>query len=110
MFIDHEEHNGTEANAPGCGSAVVGPVVRSTAKAYGSDLIGVVLSGRLNDGTTGLYEIKRHGGTTMQDPSDAICPAMPASALSLWDIRANASANFHHVSLTCTSRGSCSTF
>jgi two-component system chemotaxis response regulator CheB len=60
----------------------IDPLFRSAAKAYGPAVIGVILTGRLNDGTAGLYEVKRHGGIAIvQDPSDAICPAMPASAL-----------------------------
>ena len=44
--------------------------------------MGVIQTGRLNDGTAGPYEVKRHGGITIvQDPSDAMCPAMPMSAL-----------------------------
>ena len=60
----------------------IDPLFASAAKGYGSGTIGIVLTGRLNDGTAGLYEIKRHGGTTIvQAPSDAISPVMPASAL-----------------------------
>jgi two-component system chemotaxis response regulator CheB len=60
----------------------IDPLFRSAAKTYGAEVVGIVLTGRLNDGTAGLYEVKRHGGTTIvQDPSDALCPAMPASAL-----------------------------
>jgi len=60
----------------------IDPLFASAAKIYGSRVIGVLLTGRLNDGTAGLYEIKRHGGITIiQDPNDAICPGMPASAL-----------------------------
>jgi len=60
----------------------IDPLFASTAKSHGPSVIGVVLTGRLNDGTAGLCEIKRHGGTTIvHDPSEAICPGMPASAL-----------------------------
>ena len=60
----------------------IDPLFASAAKTYGSRVVGVLLTGRLNDGTAGLYEVKRHGGITIvQDPSDAMCPGMPASAL-----------------------------
>ena len=60
----------------------IDPLFASAARTYGSRVIGVLLTGRLNDGTAGLYEVQRHGGiTVVQDPREAICPAMPASAL-----------------------------
>jgi len=60
----------------------IDPQFASAAKAYGPSVVGVLLTGRLNDGTAGLYEIQRHGGTTIvQDPGEAVCPGMPASAL-----------------------------
>ena len=61
----------------------IDPMFRSAARAYGPDVIGVILTGGLNDGTAGLFQVKAHGGTTVvQDPSDAINATMPLSALS----------------------------
>jgi two-component system chemotaxis response regulator CheB len=56
---------------------------RSAALAYRDIVIGVVLTGMLDDGTAGLYFIKRHGGTAIvQDPDDAQFKGMPESALN----------------------------
>jgi len=60
----------------------IDPLFRTAAQYYGPDAIGVVLSGRLNDGTSGLYEIKRQGGIAIvQTPAEAEAPDMPQSAL-----------------------------
>ena len=48
----------------------------------GLRVAGIVLTGSLNDGTVGLWEIKRHGGITIvQNPAEAPYPSMPQSAL-----------------------------
>jgi len=56
----------------------------SAADAYGSSLVGVLLTGANEDGARGLARISQLGGLTIvQDPLQAQVPVMPAAALAL---------------------------
>jgi two-component system chemotaxis response regulator CheB len=68
----------------------IDPLFRTAAQVHGPRVIGVVLSGGLNDGTHGLARIVAHGGIAIvQDPQEALVPSMPLSAIQAVEV--------HHV-------------
>ena len=61
----------------------IDPLFRSAAVAFGTGVIGILLTGYLDDGTSGMKAIKRCGGTcVVQDPEEAEYPAMPRNAMN----------------------------
>ncbi|MDF2431510.1 MAG: two-component system, chemotaxis family, protein-glutamate methylesterase/glutaminase [Mucilaginibacter sp.] len=60
---------------------------RSAAVAYDSHVIGIVLTGLMDDGTSGMSAIKRSGGICIvQEPSEALYPDMPTSVLNIVEV------------------------
>jgi two-component system chemotaxis response regulator CheB len=60
----------------------INAMFRSAAEAYGDRVCGVVLSGLLDDGAAGLWQIQqKNGATIVQDPGEATFRSMPESAI-----------------------------
>jgi two-component system, chemotaxis family, protein-glutamate methylesterase/glutaminase len=60
---------------------------RSAAAAYDSRTTGIILTGLMDDGTSGMWAIKRSGGSTIvQDPNEAEYPDMPLSVLNRMEV------------------------
>ncbi|HEX3695537.1 MAG TPA: chemotaxis protein CheB [Polyangia bacterium] len=65
----------------------IDPLFRSAARTWRDRVVGVLLSGQMDDGVAGLYAIRARGGiTVVQDPKDAIASSMPQNALRLVDV------------------------
>ena len=60
----------------------INALFRSAAQAYGRRVVGVVLSGSMEDGVAGAWEIWRRGGVVLvQEPSEAYAPQLPTHVL-----------------------------
>lgn len=72
--------NGPREN--GCVPAI-DPMLRSVARCCGGRTVGVVLTGLLGDGASGLLALGQSGGVTVvQDPGDAAFEGMPLAAIN----------------------------
>ena len=60
----------------------VDPLFRSAAESYGPRVVGVLFTGCVEDGVSGLIAITEAGGLTLaQDPDEAYMPYMPINAI-----------------------------
>ncbi len=91
LYLPSPNHHLVVRN--GCAATVMGPrenrhrpsvntLFRSVARTYRSKVIGVVLSGALDDGAAGALAIKARGGTLIvEDPATAQVPDMPRNVM-----------------------------
>jgi two-component system chemotaxis response regulator CheB len=82
MIVDGEVIRITKGPKENRFRPAIDPLFRSAAYFHGPRVIGVVLSGALDDGTAGLWTIKKNGGLAIvQDPQEAEVDSMPRSAI-----------------------------
>lgn len=65
----------------------INALFRSAAHSYGRRVVGILLSGLMNDGSAGLWQVKKHGGITIvQDPNEAAWSDIPQNAIDDVDV------------------------
>jgi two-component system chemotaxis response regulator CheB len=82
MLVDGDTLRLTHGPKENHARPAIDPLFRSAALSFGPQLIGVILTGQMDDGTVGLKAVKECGGTAIvQDPNTALEPEMPRSAM-----------------------------
>jgi two-component system chemotaxis response regulator CheB len=60
----------------------IDPLFRSAARTHRERVAGVILTGKLDDGSAGLFAVKARGGLAIvQEPTEAASPDMPLNAM-----------------------------
>ncbi|WP_433303874.1 chemotaxis protein CheB [Actinoplanes sp. CA-030573] len=68
---------------PSASHRLADPLMASVAQRHGPRALGVVLTGRLDDGAAGVRALKRAGGrSVVQEPATAVAGDMPSAALA----------------------------
>lgn len=82
---------------------------RTAAAAYDSCVTGIILSGLLDDGTSGMIAIKKAGGTCIvQEPDEAEFSEMPQNVINNLDVDYRVSiADIGYILSDIFSRGNC---
>jgi two-component system chemotaxis response regulator CheB len=83
LLIDSDRLSLGEGPRENNARPAIDPMLRSAAVCCGSRSIGVVLTGTLGDGASGLWAVHQAAGiTVVQDPKDAAFAEMPMTALN----------------------------
>jgi two-component system chemotaxis response regulator CheB len=87
LLLDNERIRVTRGPKENRARPAVDALFRSAAYSFGQRVIGIVLSGNLDDGTAGLWAIKDRGGVAIvQSPEEAMFSSMPKSAMEHVDV------------------------
>jgi two-component system chemotaxis response regulator CheB len=83
MLLEHDVLRLNRSARENLARPAIDPLFRSAAVTWRERAVGVILTGRLDDGAAGLAAIKVAGGrAVVQNPAEAVEPEMPLAALS----------------------------